>query len=126
MSLLGDTVDGFIVLITSIVDFIINIISLILNLFLSIGVIFETLLNIVFYMFGLLEFFVSIIINPYLLILFLLGTGFWYASFAGNTKKDMITRLGTYFLYVGESTLKIMNAIYTLVTRLIVGILDMI
>jgi phage-related protein len=126
MSLLGSTVDVFITSLASIVNFILTIINIIIGFIYSLGSIITTILNIIYLMFNLFEIFLSIALNPYLLCLFLLGTSLYYCAFAGNSRKDMFIKMISYWKYVIESTFKIVSALYTLVTRLIVGIIDMI
>jgi hypothetical protein len=126
MSLLGETFDAFLISIGGIIDFLINTILGLKDLVIALFAIIGTVLQIIYFMFGALEAFVSIIVNPYLMFLFILGTGFFYAAFTGQTRQDMLIKIGIYYKYVFEGMIKIANAIYTIVTRLIVGIIDMI
>jgi hypothetical protein len=126
MSILGATIDNFVLSLGSIVDFIINLILGLKDIVISFFAIIGTLLNIIYYLFGALEFFVSIILNPYLLALFLLATSFYYASFTASTRKQLMFQVGVYWKYVFETLGKIVHAIYTIVIRIVVGIIDMI
>jgi hypothetical protein len=124
MSILGDGFDTFVSSLGGIVDFIVNLIlgvaGIILSLFSNMGI----LLTILNYIFSLLDLFVSIILNPYLLCLFILGTGFYYASFTAETKKDLLKKTGVYYKYVFETTAKVANGIYTIVHKIIMAIVD--
>jgi len=126
MSLLGDIVDNFLISIGSISDFLINAILGLRDFIIALFAIAGTILNIMYFMFGMLETFVSIILNPYLLALLLLGTSFYYSAFTGYTRKDMLIKMGIFWKYTFEGIVKIANAVYTLITRLIVGIIDII
>jgi len=128
-----ETVDNFIIFLTGIfqnlgvvITFIYNVILGLRDFILSFFSIAGTLLNILYFLFSLLEIFVSIVLNPYLLMMFILGTGFYYASFTAETKKDMLIKTGVYYKYVGETISKIFSYVYNIVSRLIVGIIDMI
>lgn len=124
MSLLGDGFDAFILAMGDIVHFFINIILGIVGIVLSLFTNLGNLLTILNYIFSIIEFVITIILNPYLLGLFVLGSGFYYASFTAQTKKELLMKTGLYYKYVGETTAKILNAIYTIVHKIIMALVD--
>jgi len=119
MSLLGETFDNIIGIISSIAGGIVGFFGAIIGF---IG----KLLTILYYLFTGLEIIIAIVLNPYLLGLFILGTAFYYASFTAKTRKELMMQTGIYYKYVGEALLKIAYGVYTLVVRIVVGIIDMI
>ena len=126
MSLLGETVDSFLVSLDTIVSVVLNALSLISNFIISLFGIITTILQLIYYMFGFFEFIISIILNPYLILLFLLGTSFYYSAFTSSNRKDMLIKMAIFWKYIGENSIKIAHAIYTLVTRIIVGIINIV
>jgi len=50
----------------------------------------------------------------------------YIGAFIGYTIKDMLIKMGIFWKYTFEAIVKIANAVYTLITRLIVGIIDII
>jgi hypothetical protein len=124
MSLLGESFDSFLLSISGIIDFFINLILAVLTLIYSVFASLGNLVQILNYIFGFIEFFISIILNPYLLATFILGSGFYYASFTAHTRKELLMQTGIYYKYVGEAIAKIAQAVYTIVHKIIVGIID--
>jgi hypothetical protein len=125
MSLLGASFDAFLVSIAMIVDFfiqaVLGLIGIVVSVLASIG----HMLSILNYMFGFLEFFIGVILNPYLMALFLIASSFYYAAFTARTRKDLMKQVAIYWKYVFEAIIKIAQATYTIVYKIIVGIIDM-
>ena len=126
MSLLGATFDAFLSSTGGIIDFCINIILGIKDLIILLLSMIPDFVSVLSYAFNIIEFFISIMLNPSLLLLFILGSAFWYASFAAETRKDLIKQTGIYWVNVAQMTSKLMNAIFTIVHKIVVGIMDMI
>lgn len=125
MSLLGETVDLIVTTLQTIFDFIISIFETLINLVEAIITIVGQLIDLLYYLYYALEIIISIFLDPYLLGMFILGSAFYYASFTAPTRKELLTRTGIYYKYVFEISFKIMGYVYTIVVRLIVGIIDM-
>lgn len=56
-----------------------------------------TILTIIYNIFLVLEVFVYIIFNPYLLLSFLLGTGLYYAALTAHSRKELVINLTTFY-----------------------------
>lgn len=119
MSLLGDPFDTIIAVISSVLSGISGVISAIFNLVGSILIFMGYLLYVI-------EVVISIILNPYLLTLYIVGTAFYYAVLTAHTRKDLLIRTGIYYKWVIETIPKIIKTIFELVVRLIVGIINII
>jgi hypothetical protein len=124
MSILGTDFDNLIIIGSSILDFIVNLILGVAGIIYSLFSNITNLLTILNYIFSLLELIITIVLNPYLLALFILGTGFYYAAFTAETKKDLLKKTGIYYKYVFETAAKILNAVYTIVHKIIMAIVD--
>jgi hypothetical protein len=119
MSLFGEPFDSLINIIAAILT---GVGGLVAGLLAIIG----KLLTIIYYLFVFLEIFISIVINPYLLASFVLGTGLYYAVFTSKTRKGLMMQTGVYYKYVGEAIPKVANAVYRLVIMIINAITNMI
>lgn len=126
MSLLGETVDNFLISLGSITDIIISVISGVGGLISGILNLFSILVSFLYYIYLFLAVVVSILLNPQSLLLVILGSGFWYSAFTAMTRKDMLIKIGVFYKYVLETGAKILYSAYTIVSRIIVGIIDMI
>jgi hypothetical protein len=133
MSLLGETVDNFIIFFQSIITgigsittFLIDVILGIKDFIVSFFIFIPTLLTLLYDIFNLLSMFLSILLNPYLLMFMILGSAFWYAGFTATTKKDLLIKSGVYWKFVGESFVKIANGLYYIVNKIVTSIIDMI
>jgi hypothetical protein len=124
MSLLGETVDNFLIGLGSITDIILNLLSGIGGLISGILNLFSILVSFLYYIYLFLAVIVTILINPYSLLMVIFGCGFWYSAFTANSRKDMLIKLGIYYKYVFETSAKILMSAYTIVSRFIVGIID--
>lgn len=120
MSLLGEPWDSIVQVIYAVIGGIAGLIAALVS-------ILGKLITLIYYLFITLEVIISIILNPYLLLLVILGTAFYYAAFTAKTRKELITKTGEYYHFVLFVALpKTANAIYTLAVRIVVGIIDMI
>jgi len=126
MSFLGDTVDNFLTSVGSISDVILYVISGVGALIAGILNLFSILVSFLYYIYLFLNVVVVILINPQSLLMIILGTSFWYSAFTAFTRKDMLIKLGIFYKYVFETSAKILYSAYTVVSRFIVGIIDMI
>jgi phage-related protein len=126
MSLLGSTFDSFLANIGNILEPLYTIITLISNFITSLFTIFGTILSIIYSMFSVFEIFVSVLIDPYLILSVLVGFSLFYAAFAGQTRKDMVLKIFSFWRESITIGMKIAHAMYDFVVKLIVGILDMI
>lgn len=119
MSLFGEPFDSLINIIASILT---GVEGLVAGLLAIVG----KLLTIIYYLFTFLEIVIAIVINPYLLASFVLGTGLYYAVFTSKTRKGLMMQTGIYYKYVGEAIPKVANAIWKLVILIINAITTMI
>ncbi len=120
MSLMGEPFDS---ILGALYDLVGGIIGLAGALIAIIG----KLITIIYYILTFLEIVVSIVLNPYLLALFIMGTAFYYAVFTAKTRKELMIQTGTYYKFVIlEALPKAAYAIYTIVIRIVTGIIDMI
>jgi phage-related protein len=126
MSFLGTIVDTFIASVQNIIDFIMSLLSQVSNFILALFTALDSILTLIYSLFSILEFLVSLLFNPYLLLSFILGSSLFYAAFTASTRKDMIIKLGVFWKYTIETTVKVLHAIYEMVVKLIVGLIDMI
>ncbi len=126
MSILGNDFDVLISGIHSIIDIVVGVILSLGGLIGALLSIIGKLVTILYYLFTFLEIIISIVLNPYLLGLFILGFGFYYASFAAHTRKELLMKTGEYYKYVFESIAKIAQFVYTIAVRIITGLIDMI
>jgi len=126
MSLLGEIVDSFINSISGITDVISNILSIIVNFISSLVHLVSFFIDILNYIYTFLGVIIEIMLDPTLFLSFILIGSLYYASFKANTKKDLLIQLGVYFKYVGETISKILSFVFYLVSKLVIGIIDMI
>lgn len=119
MSLFGEPFDSLINIVGAILTGAVGLIS---GLLAIIG----KLLTILYYLFTFLEIVIAIVLNPYLLASFVLGTGLYFAVFTSKTRKGLMIQTGVYYKYVGEAIPKVANAIYRLVIMIINAITNMI
>ncbi len=126
MSLLGDTVDTFISTLNSIITIIINAIGGIGGIITGILHLFSLIISFLYYIYLFLDVIVTLLLNPEPLLMVILGSGFWYSAFTASTRKDMLIKLGIFYKYVFETSAKLLYSAYTIVVRLIVGIIDII
>lgn len=126
MSLLGDTVDNFLSSLGGITGIISSALNGIGGLITGILNLFSILISFLYYIYLFLDVVISLLINPTGLLMVVLGSGFWYSAFAATTRKDMLIKIGVFYKYVFETSAKILMSAYIIVSKFIVGIIDMI
>ena len=126
MSLLGDSFDNFLTTIDYIIQIILSFLSGLEGIITGIFNLFNIFVSFLYYIYLFLAVVVEFLINPSCLLLILLGSSFYYAAFLAETRKDMLIKFGVFWKYVGETSAKILMSAYTIVTKFITGIIDMI
>ena len=119
MSLLGEPFD-------SILNIIFSALSAIQELVIAVIEILGTVIEILYLIFDLFILFFSIVLDPYLLGSYIIGTGFYYAAFTATTKKELLTNLINYYKFVFEQLSIIGAWIYRAIIKIVTAIIDMI
>lgn len=108
----------------TIINALLSILSFVTGLFDKLLVIGNLIINMLLYFMTFLEIVGAVILNPFLLALVVMGTGFYFASYKAQTRKDLLIELGNYYKYVFEIATKLMHALYTIVVRIVVALID--